>query len=104
MDPAPPRALDWVEPFVRSLHEADERLVGWELAQEGGDPLRWLLRIYLPVGRKWAEPYRSGARDLVKVWAAANECEYKRTTYNKRVMEVLILVKHPSRPSNKDPY
>jgi len=86
------------------LHRADDRLTAWDVKKEGGDPLRWVIILYLGERGKWEEPLRSAARFLAKAWSAANDCEYKKTTYAKNQMRVLVLVKYPSRPSDKEPY
>ena len=98
-----PPALRWVESCARALARANDQLTGWEVLPDGGDPLRWHICISQKK-KKWEEPFRSITRDVVRRWAEANDCVYQRTDYEKNVMKVRILIKYPSRPSDKEPY
>jgi hypothetical protein len=81
----------WVPLFVESLNQA---LLGdiysWDLEAEA-DPLRRVLHLRLQ--RHWQKKEVPLVRELLREWAKANDCVYRRSFYKNYTFKALIMLK-----------
>lgn len=86
-----PLSAKWVALFVASL---DGALLGaiheWRLVPEV-DPLRW--DLHLRLHRHWREEEIPIVRRLLKEWAEANDCVYRKSFYSRYEFRALIILK-----------
>ena len=97
-----PPSMAWVPDFVTELNAfMDGRLYGWEVL-EGADPLQRFLHLrarhpFLPFEPKFM-------RNSLKLWAEANGCVYRRSTWKGQDFKAEVLLKALRPESRVNPY